>query len=108
MAVWFIWQVKYLTMIAYDIAGQSRQVFANIDKALALAGTDKNHLLSAQVFIKIWRILKALITLGKNGWQAQRRQYAQPFKPTWSIQTGLLKLWSLLPLNHNPKQDRSR
>ena len=35
-----------------DIAGQSRQVFANIDKALALAGTEKNHLLSAQVFIK--------------------------------------------------------
>lgn len=35
-----------------DIIGQSRQVFANIDKALALAGTDKSHLLSAQVFIK--------------------------------------------------------
>ena len=35
-----------------DIVGQSRQVFANIDKTLALAGTDKNHLLSAQVFIK--------------------------------------------------------
>lgn len=35
-----------------DIQGQTRQVLANIDKALAQAGTDKQHLLSAQVFIK--------------------------------------------------------
>lgn len=35
-----------------DIVGQSKQVFANIDKALAKAGTDKSKLLSAQVFIK--------------------------------------------------------
>lgn len=35
-----------------DIVGQSKEVFANIDKALAQAGTDKSKLLSAQVFIK--------------------------------------------------------
>lgn len=35
-----------------DIRGQSREVFTNIDKALAAAGTDKTRLLSAQVFIK--------------------------------------------------------
>lgn len=35
-----------------DIVGQSQQVFANIDKALAKAGSDKSKLLSAQVFIK--------------------------------------------------------
>ncbi|WP_394261728.1 RidA family protein [Moraxella boevrei] len=35
-----------------DIAGQTRQVLANIDKALAKAGTDKSRLLTAQVFIK--------------------------------------------------------
>lgn len=35
-----------------DIQGQTRQVLANIDKALAQAGTDKHHLLSTQVFIK--------------------------------------------------------
>lgn len=35
-----------------DIVGQSNQVFANIDKALAKAGTDKSKLLTAQVFIK--------------------------------------------------------
>ncbi|OOR88155.1 hypothetical protein B0181_08685 [Moraxella caviae] len=35
-----------------DITGQSKQVLANIDKALAAAGTDKSKLLSAQVFIK--------------------------------------------------------
>ena len=35
-----------------DIVYQSKQVFANIDKALAKAGTDKSKLLIAQVFIK--------------------------------------------------------
>lgn len=35
-----------------DIAGQTREVLANIDKALAKAGTDKSRLLTAQVFIK--------------------------------------------------------
>lgn len=35
-----------------DIVGQSKQVFANIDKMLALAGTDKSRMLSVQVFIK--------------------------------------------------------
>lgn len=35
-----------------DIVYQSKQVFANIDKALAKAGTDKSKLLTAQVFIK--------------------------------------------------------
>ncbi|WP_323843431.1 RidA family protein [Moraxella sp. Pampa] len=34
-----------------DIKGQSREVFANIDKALAKAGTNKSKILSAQVFI---------------------------------------------------------
>ncbi|WFF38683.1 RidA family protein [Moraxella nasibovis] len=35
-----------------DIVGQTREVLANIDKALAKAGTDKSKLLTAQVFIK--------------------------------------------------------
>lgn len=35
-----------------DITGQTREVLANIDKALAKAGTDKSRLLTAQVFIK--------------------------------------------------------
>lgn len=34
------------------MAGQAKQVFRNIDKALAKAGTDKSRLLSAQVFLK--------------------------------------------------------
>ena len=34
-----------------DIKGQSREVFANIDAALAKAGSDKSKILSAQVFI---------------------------------------------------------
>lgn len=35
-----------------DITGQTQQVLDNIDKMLALAGTDKSRMLSAQVFIK--------------------------------------------------------
>ena len=35
-----------------DITGQTQQVLANIDKMLALAGTDKSRMLSVQVFIK--------------------------------------------------------
>lgn len=34
-----------------DIKGQSREVFANIDAALAKTGSDKSKILSAQVFI---------------------------------------------------------
>lgn len=34
-----------------DIVGQSKQVFANIDKMLAKVGSDKSKMLSAQVFI---------------------------------------------------------
>lgn len=35
-----------------DITGQTKQVLANIDKMLALAGTDKSCMLFVQVFIK--------------------------------------------------------
>ena len=34
-----------------DIKGQTSQVLANIDKALAAAGSDKSRLLSAQFFV---------------------------------------------------------
>lgn len=34
-----------------DIKGQTAQVLAKIDKALARAGSDKSHLLSAQIFV---------------------------------------------------------
>jgi enamine deaminase RidA (YjgF/YER057c/UK114 family) len=34
-----------------DIKTQTQQVLAKIDKALAAAGTDKSHLLSAQLFV---------------------------------------------------------
>ena len=35
-----------------DIAGQTREILATIDELLALAGTDKSRLLSAQLYIK--------------------------------------------------------
>lgn len=34
-----------------DIKIQTQQVLAKIDAALAIAGTDKSHLLSAQIFV---------------------------------------------------------
>ena len=34
-----------------DIKGQTAQVLAKIDKALAVAGSDKSQLLSAQIFV---------------------------------------------------------
>jgi enamine deaminase RidA (YjgF/YER057c/UK114 family) len=34
-----------------DIKTQTGQVLAKIDKALAVAGSDKSHLLSAQIFV---------------------------------------------------------
>ncbi|MDO4222697.1 MAG: RidA family protein [Acinetobacter sp.] len=35
-----------------DIVGQTQQVLANIDQALAKVGSDKSKLLSAQIYIK--------------------------------------------------------
>ncbi len=35
-----------------DIVGQTEQTLANIDKYLALAGTDKSRLLTAQIWLK--------------------------------------------------------
>ena len=34
-----------------DVAGQTRQVLANIDKLLAAAGTDKTRILSATIYL---------------------------------------------------------
>ncbi|MDR2215357.1 MAG: RidA family protein [Nevskiaceae bacterium] len=34
-----------------DVAGQTEEVLSKIDKLLAQAGTDKGHLLSAQIFL---------------------------------------------------------
>jgi enamine deaminase RidA (YjgF/YER057c/UK114 family) len=35
-----------------DVATQTRQVLASIDKLLAAAGTDKTHILRANIFLK--------------------------------------------------------
>lgn len=35
-----------------DIKGQTRQALAKLDKVLAEAGSDRNHLLSVQIWIK--------------------------------------------------------
>ena len=34
-----------------DVAGQTRQVLASIDRLLAAAGTDKSHILAATVYL---------------------------------------------------------
>lgn len=38
--------------LSLDIVGQTRQALANVDKMLALAGTNKSHILSATIWIK--------------------------------------------------------
>ena len=35
-----------------DIVGQTEQALANVDKMLAIAGTDKSHVLSVTIWIK--------------------------------------------------------
>lgn len=37
---------------AEDVAGQTRQVLAKIDAALAEAGSDKSHVLSATIYLR--------------------------------------------------------
>jgi len=37
--------------VSADIEGQTRQVLASIERALVEAGSDKSHLLTAQVFL---------------------------------------------------------
>ena len=67
-----------------DITGQSHQVFANIDKALALADTDKNHLLSAQVFIKNLEDFESF----NNAWKEWMTDSTPPVRAT--IQANLV------------------
>jgi enamine deaminase RidA (YjgF/YER057c/UK114 family) len=38
--------------LAQDVAGQTRQILAKIDRYLAEAGTDKSKLLSAQIWLR--------------------------------------------------------
>lgn len=67
-----------------DIVGQSRQVFENIDKALAAAGSDKTRMLSAQVFIKDLADFPAF----NNEWQAWVKGTTPPVRAT--IQANLV------------------
>lgn len=39
------------TDTAADVAGQTRQILASIDRLLAAAGSDKKHLLSATIYL---------------------------------------------------------
>lgn len=54
---------------AADIAEQTRQVLAKIDKLLAKCGTDKSKLLSAQVWITDMRYFDAMNGVW-NAWTA--------------------------------------
>lgn len=73
------------------MAGQAKQVFANIDKALAKAGTDKTKLLSAQVFLKDMGDFDAFNTEWNN-WiagttpPARATVQALLFNPNWLLE----------------------
>ena len=49
--------------LALDLQGQTREVLANIDKALAAAGTDKSKILSATVYVSDIRLREAMNVL---------------------------------------------
>lgn len=38
--------------VSLDIVGQTKQALANVDKMLALAGTNKSHIMSVTIWIK--------------------------------------------------------
>jgi len=46
-----VWAVATATDESLDLVGQTTQALASIDESLAEFGTDKTHLVSAQVFI---------------------------------------------------------
>lgn len=74
-----------------DIAGQTRQVLAAIDKLLARAGSDKSRILRAQIFLKdladfaamnaVW---EAWVVPGHTPPRATVQAYLA--KPEWKIE----------------------
>lgn len=67
---------------AADLETQTREVFANIDKMLAKAGSDKSRLLSAQLFVADLADFAVINAL----WESWLKGYPKPVRATVQAQ----------------------
>lgn len=74
-----------------DIAGQTREVLAHIDRLLAEAGSDKSHILMCQIFIADMRDFNGM-NAAWNEWVADGNSppratvEARLAKPEWLVE----------------------
>lgn len=68
-----------------DVRGQTRQALAKVDKFLALAGTDKSRLLSAQIWLKN---IKDDFAAMNEVWDAWTAPAASPTRATAQCEMG--------------------
>ena len=71
-----------------DMRGQTEQVLARIDELLAQAGSSKEHLISAQVWVTDMAEFDQMNAPGKPGWCRGVRRFAPALeaklaKPEW-------------------------
>jgi enamine deaminase RidA (YjgF/YER057c/UK114 family) len=67
--------------LAQGMAGQARQVFEEIDRLLAANGSDRNHLLSALIFITDMKLKPEM----NKAWQAWLKKEHLPTRATIGI-----------------------
>jgi enamine deaminase RidA (YjgF/YER057c/UK114 family) len=67
--------------LSQGMAGQARQVFEEIDKLLAAHGSDRNHLLSALIFITDMKLKPEM----NKAWQAWLKKEHLPTRATIGI-----------------------
>lgn len=77
--------------LTQDIAGQTREVLAHIDRLLAEAGSDKSHILMCQIFIADMRDFNGM-NAAWNEWVADGNSppratvEARLAKPEWLVE----------------------
>lgn len=77
--------------LTQDIAGQTREVLAHIDRLLAEAGSDKSHILMCQIFIADMRDFNGM-NVAWNEWVADGNSppratvEARLAKPEWLVE----------------------
>jgi enamine deaminase RidA (YjgF/YER057c/UK114 family) len=74
-----------------DVAGQTKQVLAAIDKLLAEAGTDKSHLLSTSIFLSDMADFAAMnavwdVWVSPGNTPARATVEAQLARPGWLVE----------------------
>jgi Endoribonuclease L-PSP len=87
--------------IVGDIKIQTAQVLRRVDELLNLAGTNKTHLLSAQVWIADMRLFEDHILFGTSGSIPQILRRGLASRPSFGDLGCSLKSWWLRPC-HEP------